>query len=52
MEPFAKYQNSPICPVCNYRAVILVIYNGRKMCHDCKKNIQRGKPTRHFNGQR
>ncbi len=45
-------KDNPSCPICNYVMVKEVVYNGQKMCHQCKKAIKLDKPTRKYEGKR
>jgi len=42
-------KEGPICPLCNYRAIDMTVYNGEKMCIPCKKKIQKGLTIKKFN---
>ena len=50
MRLVERYKESPLCGICNYKAINIIEFNGQKMCLDCKKNIKRGLPIRKFTG--
>lgn len=37
-----------ICPICNFKAIKLLIYNGQNMCLQCKKALQKGRAIKKY----
>lgn len=43
---FEDYGRGPACPMCKKVAIKLVVVNGQKSCHDCQRNIRKGRPIK------